>query len=168
MSKRFGRNQKRKLMQQLASHQHDARRFENAYRMSDGLLSHMSSELDNARNALRMIYSEIGKNLNPHHPLLPNDLRRQLSVAAADIQFVRVANDRMNFKVVEILRKRLVTDEFRGLIAARIDHGDNHVGYAIDVKSLLVESFRVEFINDLSREISMKLVSALGRKGGAA
>lgn len=168
MSRRFGRNQKRKLMQQLALQQVDAERLKANYLKSKLLRCDLELELDNARNALRMIYSEIGKNLNPHHTLLPNDLRWQLSVAAADIRFVRVANDRMNFKVVEVLRRRLVTDEFRGLIAARIDHGDNHVGYAIDVKSLLVESFRVEFINDLSREISMKLVSALGQKGGAA
>lgn len=167
MSKRFGRNQKRNLTQQLAVQQADAERFKMAYQMSDGLQAHTSRELAKANDQLRVIYHEIGKNLNPYHPLLPSELRRELAVTAADMGSVRISTDRMTFKVVDVLRKRLITDEFMNQVAIRVSHGSKVLGYAIDIKSLLVESFRKEYINELSRDIARQLVDGLCKQGGA-
>ncbi|HCU64567.1 MAG TPA: hypothetical protein DF774_02275 [Rheinheimera sp.] len=166
MSKRFGRNQKRKLMQQLAVQQADVNRLKGDYLKSKLLRCDLDLELDQAREALVVIYKSIADNLNPYHPLLPSERRRQLSVTG-DMRGVRVSLDNMYFRVVEILRKRLVTDEFRNLVAVRIEHGGKHHGYAIDIDSLQVESFRAEYINELSRDIAHQLVAALSNQGGA-
>lgn len=167
MSKRFGRNQKRKLIQQLAIEQADAKRFKMAYQMSDGLQARTSRELEKANDQLRVIYHEIGKNLNPYHPLIPSELRRQLSVTSADMRRVQILTNRTTFKVVDILRKQLITDDFRNQVAARVSHGSKEVGYAIEIDSLLVESFRAEYINELSRNIAQALVDGLRKQGGA-
>lgn len=136
--------------------------------MSDGLQAHTSRELAKANDQLQVIYNEIGKNLNPYHPLLPSELSRQLSVTAANMESVRISTDRMTFKVVDILRKRLITDEFRSQVAIRVSHGNKVLGYAIDIDSLLVESFRAEYINELSRDVAQMLVDGLRKQGGAA
>lgn len=167
MSKRFGRNQKRKLMQQLAVQQADAKRLKDDYLKSKLLRCDLELELDQAREALVVIYKSIASNLNPYHPLLPSERRRQLSVTG-DVRSVQVSLDDMYYKVIEILRKRLVTDEFRNLVAVRVSHGDKELGYAIDIKSLLVESFRKEYINELSQDIARQLVDGLCKQGGAA
>ena len=166
MSKRFGRNQKRKLMQQLAVQQADAKRLKDDYLKSKLLRCDLELELDQAREALVVIYKSIASNLNPYHPLLPSERRRQLSVTG-DVRSVQVSLDDMYYKVIEILRKRLVTDEFRNQVAIRVSHGSKVLGYAIDIGSLLVESFRKEYINELSRDIAQQLVDGLCKQGGA-
>lgn len=166
MSKRFGRNQKRKLVQQLAVQQSDAERFKEAYQMNGGLLADCSRELSQTREALEVIYKSIASNLNPYHPLLPSERRRQLSVTG-DMRSVRLSLDNMYFKVVEILRKKLVTDEFRNLVAVRVSHGDKELGYAIDIDALQVDSFRDSYIKDLAIDIARQLVGELHKRGGA-
>lgn len=168
MSKRFGRNQKRKLSQQLAAQRLETERFTKAHQMADGLLSHVSRELAHAKHQLGLLYHEIGKNLNPGHPLVPEDLRRWFVVSAVDMSRVPLSTDRTTTRVVDILRKGLVTDEFKNLVSVRLTHGDKTVGYAVDIKSLLVASFRDEYIDDLSRDIARHLVDTLATYGGTA
>ena len=165
MSKRFGRNQKRSLMQQLTEQQADTERFKAAYEMSVGLQRHTSEQLALANQTLELIYAEIAKNLNPFHPLLPNEMRRQIAVAG-DVERIRIPLNGGRYKVIEILRRGFITDEFRDCAAVKISHGSKQLGYAVDMDALRVTTFKQEYINDLSRDIAVRLFAALEGKDG--
>jgi hypothetical protein len=159
MSKRFGRNQKRKL-------QEEVRRLAEGHKMAAGLQRHTTKELERARDALRVIYHEIGKNLNPYHPLLPAEVRKQLSVAATDLSFVQLPIDRAVCRTIEVLRRRFLTDEFRQMVAVRISHKGREIGYAIDTKALMVASFRQEYVKDLATDIAEVLTREIQKWEG--
>lgn len=152
MGKRFGRNQKRKM-------QENVNNLREALRMGAHLQQNTRQELVRAREALQVIYHEIGKNLNPYHPLLPKDVRKQWMITAKDLPFVQLPGDRGVYRTIEVLRRRFVTDEFRQRVAIRIIRGDTEVAYAIDMRALLVETFRAEYVEDLAREIADKLAA---------
>lgn len=164
MGKRFGRNQKRKMRQQLSEQQANAERFKSAYEMSVGLQKHTSEQLALANQTLELIYAEIAKNLNPYHPLLPNEMRRQIAVAG-DVERIRIPLNGGRYKVTEILRRGFVTDEFRDCAVVKVSHGSKQFQYAVDMDALRVITFKQEYINDLSRDIAVRLFSALEGKG---
>lgn len=158
MSKRFGRNQKRAL-------QNEVNRLRQANTVAAGLQRQTTQELQRAREALHIIYHEIGKNLSPYHPLLPADVRKQFAVASADVYSVRLPMDRMVVKTVEVLRRRFLTDEYQQQVAVKLMHGETCVGYAVSAKALHAALFRQEFINDLAADIAEKLTEAIQCRG---
>lgn len=167
MSKRFGRNQKRKLMQRVAEHQANADRFKDAYEMSAGLQRHTSEMLDDAKRALEMIYSDIKKHLNPNHPLLPDELKpaRKLEFEASSIRVQIPQNPyEIYIKTADILRRKFYTEEFKNLVHVKVMHGGKVVGYAVDIECFQLDRFREDYIRDMSRDIAEQLLNELTKR----
>lgn len=165
MSKRFGRNQKRRLQRQLAEHQANADRYQAAYEMSDGLQRDTSKKLSDAMSALERVYSDIAKHLNPNHPLLPDWLRPAIKVShEADSVRLPLSKYQPGFyvKTAEILRRKFVTEQFSNMVAVKVMHGDRVVGYGIDLESLQLMTFREEMVRDLALDIANRLLDAIG------
>lgn len=167
MGNRFGRNQKRKLMQQLAEQKANTDRLKAAYEMADGLQRHTSEKLDEAKRALKMIYSDVIKHLNPHHPLLPDELRVEYKLAheASSIR-IHVPQSPYGFhiKTAEILRRKFYTEEFENLVSVKVIHGGKVVGYAVDLECFQLARFREDYIKDMSRDIAEKLINELTKQ----
>lgn len=171
MSKRFGRNQKRKLVQQLAEQKANAERFEYAYEMSDELLRNTREKLSEAMFSLESIYTDIAKHLNPYHPLLPTELRSEITVQheAKSIRLT-VPKGPMEFyvKVADILRKKIVTEEFSNMVTVKVMHGHRVVGYGIDKDALQLKTIEHQMISFLAVDIAKQLLSAIGEKGASS
>jgi hypothetical protein len=164
MSKRFGRNQKRKLIQQLAEQKANAERFECAYEMSAGLQRNTSEKLSEVTRRLEMIYSDNANNLNPDHPMLPSSLRGVIK-ANHDTNSIRVpiSDNHLggHVKVLDLLRREFFTEQFSNMVAVKVMHGHRVVGYAIDLDSLQLMTFREEMVRDLALDIANQLLDAI-------
>lgn len=126
MSKRFGRNQRRRLKEQLAVAEDKASRFEEGYYRETGLLAHVSSK--NAE--LRATLEEIKRMASRFSILVPPS-----TVANAPHPFRvtspnRLSDEELMVTTLNAVESAIEVDQ-NGRVHALLQHPDGKVRYAL-------------------------------------
>ena len=163
MSKRFGRNQKRKL-------QEEAQRYKEALDMSNGLNNFLAKRHKKDLDVLRKVECVLGDNNFLLEPKTIALSQKTSTVKIASIEkdkLVRFAPDEMvadttlHSQVLHLLEVSEKIDQIRNCTHLEVRWGDQRAGYAISNEammnmppSFLVEQVTVEIAKLLVQEIN--------------
>ena len=169
MSKRFGRNQKRAMRQQINAAQEQSEKFEHAHQMSLGLQKYTSARLEEAASTLRLVAEILGKNfvaLEPeqinvygHSVPMPRPQPRNIQRMHSTEIIESVTESLLNFKLCEF---KAELDALRENIHFRYITPAGDVGYAINAQEWLKMPRRVR-IEFAQREIARDMAHNLAR-----
>lgn len=126
MSKRFGRNQRRKMREQLAAATEKSDRFEQAWRHQAGLLSHMHRENADLRTQLDNAKAVIGR----YHPAFPPE-RVTLGYLPAPGERYRIPVGPGEMATLATMTITAGRDNVFNEVHFRLIHGDVVAAYAV-------------------------------------
>jgi hypothetical protein len=126
MSKRFGRNQRRRLKEQLAVAEDKASRFEKGYYREAGLLTYVSS-----RNAeLRATIEEIERMASRFSILVPPSTVTNAPHPFRVISPNRLSDEELMVTTLNAVESAIEMDQ-NGRVHALLQHPDGKVHYAL-------------------------------------
>lgn len=167
MSKRFGRNQKRKMREEIAKERRCA-----AYCRVQANEAKMLSR--DARNALE----EIARSLPAFTSMLPpkviESIRPQLDVfrvpvtqPVAEVGAMRFASAFCSVVDLPIVKSALSIEPMSQMVHALVSYGDGRWGYAISERALLTKD-STDVIRTISEILALNMLSDLRSIKGAA
>jgi hypothetical protein len=170
MSKRFGRNQKRRMRDALETATHDVQRFNEAYQMADGLLNVVSQRLQQARDWIDVVNDIVG----PMSIANSEILTQKDPAPSADSFLVEVRSpiypslrsegtiddSVLRTSVMHKLKTKVVIDQVRAMKHVHVTLRDGTVAYAINDPA--IEMAPKRFLErKITEEISHALVGVL-------
>ena len=129
MSKRFGRNQRRRLKEQLAVAEDKASRFEEGYYRETGLLAHVSSKNAELRAALEEIKRMAGR----FSILVPPSTVTTATNAPGPFRVAlpnRLSDEELMMTTLNAVESAIEVDQNRR-VHALLQHPDGKVRYAL-------------------------------------
>lgn len=178
MSKRFGRNQRRRAREALAAAQETVKQLEFARRMDAALLADQSRTIDRLRSMISEIAYIVG-----HHAVIAGEP----TVLTYGFDGMRAAPDRgelvvgygpsgqeapsfnaITAETLRLLKFSAIRDELARHIHFRVSLADGNIGYAISMRA--IESMPADALErllavEISRDMSRSLVGFLRDRG---
>lgn len=161
MSRRFGRNQRRRMREQLAAQEAEGQRWQDAYHREVGLLHHVREKKRDLEETLQAIYALVGpwSIVAPPHPveLQPGMTSIRLPVpdqpAAASMKAVQP------FEILHAVEVAASREEFRRLMHLQLSCRGEKVRYSISEEALYRPSEAIRAF--VTRQLAPQLVEAL-------
>lgn len=140
MSRRFGRNQRRRLREELAKATTDKERYQAAWQRESGLLQHMREKNERALDTLQEIYEMVSRfsvMAPPEHVEVQNP---KLGMAyLPDITPDFLTSDQDTFRVITLhaVQAAVREDRLRHALHATLSYNGEGVAYAISEEAIL-------------------------------
>ena len=161
MSRRFGRNQRRRLREEVESAKADAARFEAASTMNQALAAHMREELKEFRCA----FEEIRECLGPHHILLgkaqPSQGRNFIEPSLLGHEIT--SDSKLRIVTVGIVEVAVRRDDVRRAIHAKLERDGVAVIYSLSDEAVnLLSPAQLELV--IYKEVAPSIVKGFVRE----
>lgn len=178
MSRRFGRNQKRRMREELAAKQERVANLETGMAMDRGLLREQSQKLASLKEMMGEFAERVGRYAIAHD--VPTefqsrnlDLRREPNFRMHAMPAMQLASYgsrsmpdilQMHDEVMAVLDVQVVRDAMSRDLHCRLYFDGHRIGYAISYHALRGLT-RAELVRRITPEIAYHLEAELKREG---
>lgn len=166
MSRRFGRNQRRRLREELSQATADKTRFETAWQQEVGLTMHMRERNDRARETLLEIYEMVSRYsfVTPPLDIEVDDPRQdKLRLLGLPPRMFSADLDTLQTVTVYAVQVAVQEDCFRHAFHATLTYNGESVAYALS-EEVILNSPESALRGRIEREIAPRLVAELIKK----
>lgn len=163
MSRRFGRNQRRRLREELSQATADKTRFEIAWQHEAGLTMHMREKNDRARETLLEIYEMVSRYsvVAPPLDIKVDDPRQdKLCLLGLPPSIFSANLDTLQIVTLYAVQAAVREDGFRHAFHATLTYNGESVAYALS-EEVILNSPESVLRRRIEREIAPRLVRAI-------
>jgi len=174
MSKRFGRNQRRRAREALAAAESEAERFKTAHAMASGLLEHVSEKKRDLEQEIQEAKSMVGrysalfgpKTTAQHHRAHPGARFRLLADTGMDSPFAELgdepttARDVMTLIDLPGMLASVAHDELKCNVHVLVEYDGGRWAYHVDRRTLMAMG-KSRAIREISRYLAMEIGAEL-------
>lgn len=173
MSKRFGRNQRRRAREALAAAASEAERFKTAHAMASGLLEHVAEKKRDLEQEIQEAKSMVGpysalfgpKTTAQHHQAHPGARFRLPADAGMDSPFTELGDEPTARDVMTVIDlpgmlASVAHDELKCNVHVLVEYDGGRWAYHVDRRTLLAMG-KSRAIREISRYLAMEIGAEL-------